>query len=163
FEGRKLGMTATADTLVLDLGGVKKISSFGIREWIDFVTTAARHAQSLILIECTPKVIDQLNMVANFPGGGPGFSFYLPFRCDYCNSEQRVLLQVDRDWEAIKSTRIAERTCPACKESMYFDEDGSTFFSYVIGQDRFQLEPEVEAFLAAKLNYAVSDLGRKLR
>ena len=28
FEGKKLGMTAAADTLVLDLGGVKKISSW---------------------------------------------------------------------------------------------------------------------------------------
>lgn len=163
FEGKKLGMTATADTLVLDLGGVKKISSFGIREWIDFVTAAARHARQLVLIECTPKVIDQLNMVANFAGGGRVFSFYAPFRCDYCDSEHRVLLQVDRDFEAIKSLRLAERPCPACKEAMYFDEDGATFFSYVIAQDRFQLDPEVEAFLASKLNYAVSDLNRKLR
>ena len=54
FEGKKLGMTAAADTLVLDLGGVKKISSFGIREWVDFVTTASKHARTIILIECTP-------------------------------------------------------------------------------------------------------------
>jgi len=163
FEGKKLGATASAGTLVLDLGGVKKISSFGIREWVDFVTTAARHAHSLILIECTPKVIDQLNMVANFAGGGRVFSFYAPFRCDYCDAEHRVLLQVDRDFEAIKAMKLAERPCLSCKEAMYFDEDGATFFSYVIGQDRFQLEPEVEAFLAGKLNYAVSDLNRKLR
>jgi anti-anti-sigma regulatory factor len=163
FEGKKLGATAAADTLVLDLGGVKKISSFGIREWVDFVTTAARHARQLVLIECTPKVIDQLNMVANFAGGGRVFSFYAPFRCDYCDSEQRVLLQVDRDFDAIKGLKPSERPCPACKESMYFDEDGATFFSYIIAQDRFQLDPAVEAFLAAKLNYAVSDLNRKLR
>ncbi|HEX3764292.1 MAG TPA: hypothetical protein VHW23_36610, partial [Kofleriaceae bacterium] len=163
FDGKKLGATAGADTLVLDLGGVKKISSFGIREWVDFVTTAARHARSLILIECSPKVIDQLNMVANFAGGGRVFSFYAPFRCDYCDAEHRVLLQIDRDFEALKALKLAERPCLSCKESMYFDEDGATFFSYILGQDRFQLEPEVEAFLAAKLNYAVSDLGRKLR
>jgi anti-anti-sigma regulatory factor len=163
FEGKKLGMTVAADTLVLDLGAVKKISSFGIREWVDFVTTAARHARSLILIECSPKVIDQLNMVANFAGGGRVFSFYAPFRCDYCDTEHRVLLQVDRDFEAFKALRLPERPCRSCKESMYFDEDGATFFSYILGQDRFQLEPEVEAFLAAKLSYAVSDLGRKLR
>ncbi|HSS01182.1 MAG TPA: hypothetical protein VLM79_29190 [Kofleriaceae bacterium] len=163
FEGKKLGMTAAADTLVLDLGGVKKISSFGIREWVDFVTTASKHVRQLILIECTPKVVDQLNMVANFTGGGRVFSFYVPFRCDYCDSEHRVLLQVDRDFEAMKSLRLAERPCLSCKESMYFDEDGATFFSYLLGQERFQLEPAVEAFLASKLNYAVSDLNRKLR
>ena len=163
FEGKKLGMTAAADTLVLDLGGVKKISSFGIREWVDFVTTAAKVCRSIVLIECTPKVVDQLNMVANFAGGGRVFSFYAPFRCDYCDREQRVLLQIDRDFEAIKAMKLAERPCGSCKESMYFDEDGATYFSYLNGQERFQLEPAVEAFLATKLNYAVSDLNRKLR
>jgi anti-anti-sigma regulatory factor/DNA-directed RNA polymerase subunit RPC12/RpoP len=163
FEGKKLGMTAAADTLVLDLGGVKKISSFGIREWVDFVTTAGKSSRQMILIECSPKVVDQLNMVANFAGGGRVFSFYAPFRCDYCDTEHRVLLQVDRDHEAVKAMKLAERPCLACKESMYFDEDGTTYFSYVSGQDRFQLEPAVQAFLAAKLNYAVTDWNRKLR
>jgi len=163
FEGKKLGATAAGDTLVLDLGGVKKISSFGIREWIDFVGTASKQVRSMILIECSPKVIDQLNMVANFAGGGRVFSFYTPFRCDYCDSEHRVLLQVDKDHETIKSMKLAERPCPSCKEGMYFDEDGATFFSYVLGQEKFELEPEVAGFLASKLNYAVSDLNRKLR
>jgi anti-anti-sigma regulatory factor/DNA-directed RNA polymerase subunit RPC12/RpoP len=163
FEGKKLGMTVAAETLVLDLGGVAKISSFGIREWVDFVAAAGKHARAMILIECSPKVVDQLNMVANFAGGGRVFSFYAPFRCDYCDSEHRVVLQIDRDFEAIKAMKLAERPCLSCKESMYFDEDGATYFSYLLGQDRFQLEPAVEAFLARKLNYAVSDLNRKLR
>ncbi|MBS1123192.1 MAG: hypothetical protein H6Q90_5420 [Deltaproteobacteria bacterium] len=163
FEGKKLGLTAAGDVLVIDLGGVKKISSFGIREWVDFVGTAAKQVRSVILIECAPKVVDQLNMVANFTGGGRVFSFYAPFRCDYCDSEHRVLLQVDRDHETIKTMKLADRPCPSCKEGMYFDEDGATFFSFVIGQDRFDLEPEVATFLATRLDYAVSDLNRKLR
>lgn len=163
FEGKKLGATAGCDTLVLDLGGVKKISSFGIREWVDFVTTANKLCRSMVLVECTPKVVDQLNMVANFTGGGRVFSFYAPFKCDYCDSEHRVLLQVDKDFETIKTMKLAERPCPSCKEAMYFDEDGATFFSYLISQPKFELEPEVAAFLGAKLNYAVSDLNRKLR
>jgi ABC-type transporter Mla MlaB component len=163
FEGKKLGLTATGDVLVIDLGGVKKISSFGIREWVDFIGTASRQVRSVILIECAPKVVDQLNMVANFAGGGRVFSFYAPFRCDYCDSEHRVLLQGDRDHETIKTMKLAERPCPACKEGMYFDEDGATFFSYVIAQDRFELPPAVATFLATRLDYAVRELDRKLR
>ena len=163
FEGKKLGATVAGDTLVIDLGGVKKISSFGIREWVDFVTTASKQVRSMVLIECSPKVVDQLNMVANFAGGGRVFSFYTPFRCDYCDSEHRVLLQVDKDHETIKSMKLAERPCPSCKEGMYFDEDGATYFSYLIGQEKFELEDAVAGFLASKLNYAVSDLNRKLR
>ena len=163
FEGKKLGATVAGDVLVLDLGGVKKISSFGIREWVDFIVAAGKQVRSMILIECSPKVVDQLNMVANFAGGGRVFSFYAPFRCDYCDSEHRVLLQVDKDHETIKSMKLAERPCPSCKEGMYFDEDGATYFSYIIGQEKFELEPEIGNFLASKLNYAVSDLSRKLR
>ena len=93
-------------TLVLDLGGVKKISSFGIREWVDFVTTSGTKASSLVLIECAPKVVDQLNMVANFAGGGKVFSFYAPFRCDYCDDDRRKLIQTDRDFESIKNKKL---------------------------------------------------------
>ena len=163
FHGKKLGTTAKCDTLVLDLGGVKKISSFGIREWVDFVGAAQGQARQMVLVECAPKVIDQLNMVANFTGGGRLYSFYAPFRCDHCDSEHRVLLDVAKDLETIKSMKLAERPCPSCKASMYFDEDGATYFSYVIGQERFELEPAVAAFLASKFDYPVGDLGRKLK
>lgn len=163
FDGKKLGSTSKCDTLVLDLGGVKKISSFGIREWVDFVGTAQSQARQMVLVEASPKVIDQLNMVANFTGGGRLYSFYAPFRCDYCDSEHRILLDVAKDLETIKSMKLAERPCPSCQASMYFDEDGATYFSYIIGQERFELEPEVASFLASKFDYSVGELGRKLK
>jgi anti-anti-sigma regulatory factor len=163
FEGKKLGRGVAAETLVLDVGGVKKISSFGIREWVDFVSTAGAHCKQMILIECAPKVVDQLNMVGNFAGGGRVFSFYAPFQCDYCDSEQRVLLEVSKDFEAIKAMKLADRPCPSCKESMYFDDDGSTYFSFVLGQGAFELPPDVVAFLAAKLDYRAGTVDQKLR
>jgi hypothetical protein len=162
FEGKKLARAIEHEVVVLDLGGVKKISSFGIREWIDFVGDAVKRCKQLILIECAPKVVDQLNMVANFTGGGRVFSFYAPFRCDYCDSEHRVLLQIDRDHELIKSMKLAERPCPSCKESSYFDEDGATFFSFIVGQERFELDPAIASFLAVKLDYKIADQSRKL-
>jgi len=162
FEGKKIGRSIQAEKLVLDLGGVKKISSFGIREWVDFMATAATQVKQLVLIECAPKVIDQLNMVANFAGGGRVHSFYAPFRCDYCDSEQRVLLEINKDWEAIKAMKLADRPCPSCKESMYFDDDGSTYFSFMLAQGAFELEPDLVAFLAAKLDYRVGTIDQKV-
>ena len=163
FEGKKIARSIQAETLVLDLGGVKKISSFGIREWVDFVSTANKQVKQMFLIECAPKVVDQLNMVANFAGGGRVFSFYAPFRCDYCDSEQKALLEVSKDFEAIKSMKLADRPCPSCKDTMYFDEDGSTYFSFMIGQGAFELPQEVVSFLAAKLDYRVGTIDQKLR
>jgi anti-anti-sigma regulatory factor/ABC-type transporter Mla MlaB component len=163
FDGKKLANTVECEALILDLGGVKKISSFGIREWVDFINAACARAKQTILIECSPKVVDQLNMVANFAGGGRVFSFYAPFRCDYCDSEHRVLLDVAKDFEAIKTMKLAERPCPTCREAMYFDDDGTTYFSYLLGQGGFELPAEVVQFLAAKLDYRVGSLDGKLR
>ena len=64
FDGKKIAKSVTADWLILDLGGVKKISSFGIREWVDFATTAVKQVKQMVLIECAPKVVDQLNKEA---------------------------------------------------------------------------------------------------
>jgi anti-anti-sigma regulatory factor len=163
FEGKKLAATIKCETLLLDLGGVKKISSFGIREWVDFITAASKQATNVVLVECGPKIIDQLNMVANFAGSGRVYSFYAPYRCDYCDAEHRILLTADRDHEAIKAMKLGNRPCPTCKDAMYFDEDPTSFFSYLLSQERFELSPEMETFLAARLNYAVSDVARKLR
>jgi anti-anti-sigma regulatory factor len=163
FEGKKLAATIKGGTLVLDLGEIQKISSFGIREWVDFVTTVGKSVDEIYLIECAPKVVDQLNMVANFAGKGRVFSFYTPYRCDYCDADRRVLLQVDKDHEAIKAMKPPERPCDGCGNPEYFDEDPTTFFSYLAGQPKFELDPQVATFLAAKLNYAVSDSARRLR
>ncbi|HEY3804202.1 MAG TPA: hypothetical protein VGL61_16410 [Kofleriaceae bacterium] len=163
FDGKKLAAAVDSEALVLDLGGVKKISSFGIREWVDFMTAVAARTKQTVLIECSPKVVDQLNMVANFAGSGRVFSFYAPFRCDYCDSEHRVLLDVGKDFESIKAMKLAERPCPTCREAMYFDDDGSTYFAYILGQGSFELAPEIVQFLAAKLDYRVGSLDGKLR
>lgn len=163
FDGKKLSSTVKAETLVLDLADIRKISSFGIREWVDFINAIQKNCENIILLECAPKVVDQLNMVANFAGEGRVFSFYAPYRCDYCDSDSTVLMQVDKDWEIIKSMKPPERPCGACGEPEYFDEDPTTYFSFIAGQDKFEIEPEVGAFLSSKLNYTVSESAQKLR
>ena len=80
FGGKALAAKVDADALILDLAGIKKISSFGIREWVDFI--GAVKAPTIVLVACAPKVIDQINMVANFTGRGHVLSFQAPFRCD---------------------------------------------------------------------------------
>jgi hypothetical protein len=102
-------------------------------------------------------------MVANFAGKGRVFSFYAPYRCDYCDADRRVLLQTDRDHEAIKSMKPPERPCQGCGNPEYFDEDPTSFFSFLAAQPKFELDPQVASFLASKLNYAVSDAARRLR
>ncbi|MEZ4401575.1 MAG: hypothetical protein R3B06_16235 [Kofleriaceae bacterium] len=163
FEGKRLAESVRASTLILDLGDIRKVSSFGIREWVDFVNGVGKVAQRIVLVECAPKIVDQLNMVGNFAGAGRIYSFYAPYHCDYCDRDDRVLLQVDRDHELIKSMKPAQRACGNCGELQYFNEDPVTYFSYLAGQDKFELDADIAGFLASKLSYAVADGARKLR
>ncbi len=68
FDGRAMLADVGPGPLLLHLAGVEKISSFGIREWIDFMARAGQRAAAIYFVECSPKVVDQLNMVANFAG-----------------------------------------------------------------------------------------------
>ncbi|MCC6996142.1 MAG: PDZ domain-containing protein [Deltaproteobacteria bacterium] len=164
FSGKKLAGTLKSGTYVLDLNDISKISSFGIREWVDFVNQLSGKAEAVYFIECAPKVVDQLNMVANFAGPkGKVFSFYAPFRCDYCDADRKRLFQSDRDADQIKSMKPQEKPCDQCGNPEYFDEDPLTYFSYVAGQGAVELPTDVAGFLSTRMNYAVADGARKLR
>lgn len=163
FDGKRLAATVKASTLILDMGRIKKISSFGIREWNDFIRAVERGVDRIIAIECTPKVVDQLNMVAEFLGTkGRVFSFYAPYRCDYCDVDRRVLFQVDRDQQAIRGMRPPEQLCESCSRPEYFDEEPASYFSYFSGQPAFELDPTISEFLSSKLSYSVSGGDRRL-
>jgi anti-anti-sigma regulatory factor len=163
FDGKRLAASIRCSTLILDMGAVKKISSFGIREWTDFIKTVERQVQQLVAIEATPKVVDQINMVSQFLGTkGQVFSFYAPYRCDYCDIDRRVLFQVDRDHAAIRGLRPPEQLCETCSRPEYFDEEPASFFSYVAAQQPFELNPEIVDFLSSKLRYSLAGGDRRL-
>lgn len=164
FDGKRLAASLKCSTLIIDMAAVKKISSFGIREWTDFIKTVERSVQKLIAIECTPKVVDQINMVSQFLGTkGQVFSFYAPYRCDYCDIDRRVLFQVDRDQAAIRGLRPPEQLCETCSRPEYFDEEPGAFFSYVAAQQPFELSPEIVDFLSSKLRYSLAGGDRRLQ
>jgi anti-anti-sigma regulatory factor/ABC-type transporter Mla MlaB component len=163
FEGKKIAAGVKGGTLVLDLAEIERISSFGIREWVDFITGISSKVSSLWFVECAPKVVDQFNMVANFGGNGSLVSFYAPYRCDYCDDDRRRLVQVHAEYQALKSGKMPERTCESCGNPEYFDEDPLTFFSFLQTHPPAEVPPEVQAFLASRLNYAVADGARKLK
>ena len=129
FDGKRLASSIKATTLILDMGAVRKISSFGIREWTDFVKACEGSVNAVVAIECAPKVVDQLNMVAIRRRQGQVFSFYAPYRCDYCDVDRRILFQVDRD-EAPSGRLRPPSALRVVRPPRYFDEDPASFFAF---------------------------------
>ncbi len=151
------------DTLIVDLSGVRRISSFGIREWLEFLKVANERCEAIYFIKCPPRLIDQFNMVANFGGKGRILSFFAPYHCDYCERDDSILLEVADHFDTIKDKKIPDQPCEKCGNAEYLDEDPDSFLSYLASQDKPEPDPEVISFLAHRLRYKVSSKKQKLK
>jgi hypothetical protein len=73
FGGRSrrsvaLVAAALADDVVLDLGGIERITSFGVREWMRFMKQLPQGVTGIYVINAPVVVVDQLSMVEGFAG-----------------------------------------------------------------------------------------------
>jgi hypothetical protein len=102
----------------LHLRAVRRINSFGVRSWIDAVRRVPPDV-AFELVECSPAVIDQTNMVAGFLGHGHVKSFYAPMLCPTCGFEKDELFET----ETYRRTgRLREVLCPECGSVMQVDD-----------------------------------------
>ena len=69
-----------ADGATIDLGGLTRINSIGVREWMDFA--AAVKDRPLTLERCAPVFVDQLNAIANFAGATTIRSVLSIYECE---------------------------------------------------------------------------------
>lgn len=162
FDAPGLAQTIACRYLVLDLGGVDRISSFGIRQWIDFVGQIVPRLTGVYYVECSSKVMDQFNMVANFGGAGYIVSFYAPYRCETCDQEHRHLFRSDEETPVWRAGQAPVMTCQTCTNKEDFDENPAMYFSYVAQQPIQAIAPAVMQFLRVHLNYGQGG-QRKLR
>jgi anti-anti-sigma regulatory factor len=78
--------------IAIDLGGVRRFSSAGVREWIHFVRSLPQ-GTDLSLVGCSPASVTQLNLIDNFRGPARVESFWAPYSCTACGAERQVLLE----------------------------------------------------------------------
>lgn len=84
--------------LIFDLEGITRINSVGIRTWMVWFAKNAV-GRSVTFRNCPKVVVDQFNMVANFlPKNAKVESFYVPYFCESCSHEARVLLKAGVDF-----------------------------------------------------------------
>ena len=132
--------------VVLDLDGVKRITSFGVREWI---TTISRVAPGhLFFVNCRPSVVSQFNMVARFGGPGELVSLYLPYVCASCDHEFETLLDLRTDHALVRGADVPSTKCPQCgADGAEFDDAPASYFAYVAQRAAPVVPDVVRAFL----------------
>jgi hypothetical protein len=103
----------------IHLGAVRRINSFGVRQWIEAIRATPADAR-LEFLECPAPVVDQINMVAGFLGRGHVVSFYAPMVCESCKAEESALFHVI-DCKR-NNNRLPPFACPSCNKKMVVDE-----------------------------------------
>ena len=137
-------------TAVIDLGEIERINSCGVRDWVNWLSKLETNVTRSVLVECSPAIVAQINLVNNFTGNGVVKSFYVPYFCPECD-EEKVLLVEASDMGPPPHEPPTCR-CDECDLVMDFDDMPDSYFAFLSNQKKLA-EPD-------KINGAMRDLGR---
>jgi anti-anti-sigma regulatory factor len=137
-------------TAVIDLGEIERINSCGVRDWVNWLSKLDTNGTRSVLVECSPAIVAQINLVNNFTGNGVVKSFYVPYFCPECD-EEKVLLVEATDMGPPPHEPPTCR-CDECDLVMDFDDMPDSYFAFLSNQRKLAE--------ADKINGAMRDLGR---
>ena len=110
--------------------GLARINSVGIKEWIRFFSERTEKGIKLKLYECTPAVVEQINLVVNFICGGTVESMYLPYCCPACYKSSETLMSIENLRQVINN--LPQPQCSDCKQAnLAFDDIPSEYFAFL--------------------------------
>ncbi len=138
-------------TAVIDLGEIERINSCGVRDWVNWLSKLETNGTRSVLVECSPAIVAQINLVNNFTGNGVVKSFYVPYFCPECD-EEKVLLVEAGDMGPPPHEPPTCR-CDECDLVMDFDDMPDSYFAFLSNQKKL---PEGD-----KISGAMRDLGLK--
>ena len=110
----------------LDLAGIRRINSCGVREWVNFVRDLPE-ASSLTFRACSTAFVTQLNMIFNFRGPAKIRSFHAPYVCDVCGHDDELLVEVGPGGKV----ELPAPVCPTCGDVMQFDDLPERYLSFL--------------------------------
>src|SRR6476619_767017 len=57
-------------TLIVDLSEIERINSCGVRDWVNWLGKVEKVGGRVVMVECSPSIVAQVNLVNNFTGAG---------------------------------------------------------------------------------------------
>jgi len=118
-------LDALKGRIELNLAGVRRFNSVGIRFWIDAMRALAARGR-VECVECSRAVIDQVNMIRGFLGGATVRSFHVPMLCEHCDVEVDKLVRVEDCADGLPEVR-----CPKCSVPMELDDLEDNYLLFV--------------------------------
>ena len=145
--------------VVLDLGGIKRITSFGVRQWSDAMKSLPQSVQHLYVLRAPACFVDQLNMVLNFGGRAEVITAVALYFCDKCQEERSVPIDVLGEHALLLSGAAPSSPCPTCSSPMALEDDPQQAFRYVSSYGCKAIDTEVVGLLAKEGLYTPRKIG----
>jgi hypothetical protein len=110
----------------VDLSGLTRINSIGVREWMDFVSSLA--PRPVRLERCAPVFVEQLNAIANFTGQATLVSVMSAFECEHDGNNVNIEVKID---DARKNILPAAPTCSRCGAEMIPAQENDLYYRFL--------------------------------
>ncbi|MBI5479585.1 MAG: hypothetical protein HY906_12045 [Deltaproteobacteria bacterium] len=135
-----------AGTAVIDVGEVERINSCGVRDWVNWLSKVEKNNASVILVECSPAIVAQINLVHNFTGAGAVKSFFAPYFCPACDLEKVLLIEA-AELGAQGTPSAPTCRCDECDGVMDFDDMEESYFAFLSSGRKLVQNAKVDAVL----------------
>jgi len=149
-----------AGTVVIDLGEVERINSCGVRDWVNWLTKVEKGGSRVVLVECSPAIVSQINLVNNFTGSGVVKSFFAPYFCPNCDREKVLLVEAAEMGPSPHRAPICR--CDECDGVMEFDDMEDSYFAF-LGTAKRMAEPAKIAAVVSELQHSGATDAEKSR
>jgi serine/threonine protein kinase len=149
------GTVAATKAVVIDVTGLTRMTSFGVRQWIKALESLPKSADAY-LIGCPTFFVDQLNMVLSFGGPCKVLTVAAPFTCTACGNEASELIDVAAERAQLLQNQIAPRTCQRCGQQLELDETPESYFAFVRKYVTSGVNPAAAQLLASRGLYNAS-------
>jgi anti-anti-sigma regulatory factor len=118
-----------AGTALIDVGDIERINSCGVRDWVNWLGKLDVQGARSVLVECSPAIVAQINLVNNFTGNGVVKSFYVPYFCPECDEEKVLLVETAEMGPPPHEPPTCR--CDECDLVMDFDDMPDSYFAFL--------------------------------
>ncbi|MFZ9595852.1 MAG: hypothetical protein ACO3A2_07210 [Bdellovibrionia bacterium] len=108
---------------------ISRINSVGVKSWIKYFQSCQSKGTKLRFFECSPPIVEQLNLISNFSGNGLVESIFVPFNCRNCQAELLGLFRCE-DIKKMKF-KIPLLKCNKCGGDAEFDDIPEEYFEFL--------------------------------
>lgn len=132
--------------VILNLKGVTRLSSFGVRDWVHAIEELQKRARRILFVECSVAIVSQINMVANFAGQATVVSVQAPYFCEACSWDAETTVTVS-DQHQTGIPKLPQMECKRCHEQMEFDDDPAQFFAFCQSEAQRVVDSQLMGFV----------------